>query len=314
MDRIDIVFELIDRKGRGLEIGPSYRPLAAKADGFNIATVDHADQQTLIAKYSAKSVPPERIAKIEEVDYVWSGEPLSELIDEKFDYILASHFIEHTVDLIEFLDDCEKLLVPGGTLSLIIPDKRFCFDAWRPLTTVGQVVDAHLRDGAFHSPGTVIDKHAYSVRRSGRGAWGIRNNTGPITLTQARLTDSMAIIEMAMSQEEYIDGHHWQFTPTSFSLILEDLRDLGYTKFIEASTHGTVGSEFYVSLQVGTVNPPRRDRTALLQQISDELSTEAAQLRKQLDAVYATPSWKVTKPLRGIKKLAKGKSKPKPKG
>ena len=73
----------IDRHALGLEIGPSHRPVAAKRDGFNVRILDHLDAPGLRAKYADHGVD---IAAIEEVDYVWRGETLEELVVYRQEY------------------------------------------------------------------------------------------------------------------------------------------------------------------------------------------------------------------------------------
>jgi hypothetical protein len=40
----------------GLEIGPSFRPIAPKKDGFNVKILDHATAEELAAKYKTHGV------------------------------------------------------------------------------------------------------------------------------------------------------------------------------------------------------------------------------------------------------------------
>ncbi len=117
---------LVDLDGRGLEIGPSYNPLVSKASGARVETVDHADRTTLVEKYRSWGLPEAKLAAIEDVDHIWSEGSLAEVVTERcaFDYIVASHVIEHTVDLIGFLQDCSSLLTMSGVLALVVPDKR----------------------------------------------------------------------------------------------------------------------------------------------------------------------------------------------
>ena len=144
MDRTTLLRSLINVGGKGLEIGPSYNPLVPKSEGFDVETVDYADAEALRVKYrDARSVD---ISVIEDVDYVIKGAGLSETIGTiaSYDYIVASHVIEHTPDLLGFLKDCESLLKPDGILLLAVPDKRYCFDVFQLLSSVGGVVQAHL--------------------------------------------------------------------------------------------------------------------------------------------------------------------------
>ena len=52
-------------------------------------------------------------------------------IDERFDLVLASHVLEHTTSLIDFLNECTPLLADNGVLALVVPDHRYCFDRFR---------------------------------------------------------------------------------------------------------------------------------------------------------------------------------------
>lgn len=56
-------------------------------------------------------------------------------------------------------------------LSLAVPDKRYCFDRFRPLTGLSQLVDAHLEPRAHHNPGGVADCFLNVVKLEGRIAW-----------------------------------------------------------------------------------------------------------------------------------------------
>ncbi|WP_204301631.1 hypothetical protein, partial [Stenotrophomonas maltophilia] len=47
---------------------------------------------------------------------------------------------------------------------------------------------------------------------------------------------------------DYVDCHAWVFTPSSFRLILSDLRALGLVTMGEAFFHGSIGCEFMVVL------------------------------------------------------------------
>jgi len=327
MDRKQKALAYVDLDGRGLEIGPSYDPLLPKSSGARVETVDHADAAELIEKYRGYGVPPDKIAAIENVDHIWVDGSLVDVVGERgaFDYILASHVIEHMVDLIGFLQDCEALLHEGGALSLVIPDKRFCFDYLQPLTTVGTAVDGHHAGARVHPPGTVIDHFLYGTQRGpGVIAWD-RATQAPMTLQCADLDSCREVLGRARRQEEYIDVHRWRFTPTSFRLLLHDLRELGYHELTEVGAFDTDGFEFFVTLARTEAAPPTDDRLTMLLRIQAELdsvvesSTQetdggmAAELdrlradlsacEQRLDVVLASRSWRVTRPLRALSRV-----------
>lgn len=103
--REDMVFKLLDKKGLGLEIGPSHNPIAPKKKGFNVHILDHATADQLRMKYKGHEIYGVKLENIEEVDFVWHGEPFQKLIGKTgcYDWIIASHVIEHIPDLISHL-------------------------------------------------------------------------------------------------------------------------------------------------------------------------------------------------------------------
>jgi len=58
---------------------------------------------------------------------------LSNLIKEKFDYIIAFDAIEHIPNMIDWLNDVHKILKDAGHIFLAIPGKRYTFDILRPI-------------------------------------------------------------------------------------------------------------------------------------------------------------------------------------
>lgn len=168
--RIGKVLYALNRSGQGLEIGPSHNPLTPKKHGYNVHILDHLSDEDLRKKYAGHGVSLENI---ETVDFVWSGEDLSELIENKscYDWIIASHVIEHVPDLISFLQQCAVLLKPEGKLSLVIPDKRYCFDYFNPVSSTGQLLDAYEQKRIRPSPGQIFDHLSNACSSNGKIAW-----------------------------------------------------------------------------------------------------------------------------------------------
>lgn len=236
------------KAGPGLEIGPSHSPLAPKAEDFHVEILDHATAQDLRTKYRNAGV---NIDHIEEVDFVWRGEPLPETVGRQscYDWIVASHVIEHTPDLVGFLADCQALLHETGRLILVIPDKRYCFDHFQNLTSTGDVLDAHQLGRTRPSPGRIFDHYANAVRkgRSGTLSWH-RHAPGALRLAHGT-EEARDAWRNAQTGDEYIDVHNWRFTPESFRFIIDDLRDLGLLEL--GITDGPTGAagEFCACLQ-----------------------------------------------------------------
>ena len=91
-DRVNFFRAMVDRTGRGLEIGPSHSPLFPKREGFNIETLDYADATTLRARYAGH---PVNLDAIEDVDHVSDGRSIVEVVGRRacYDYIVSSHAI-----------------------------------------------------------------------------------------------------------------------------------------------------------------------------------------------------------------------------
>jgi 2-polyprenyl-3-methyl-5-hydroxy-6-metoxy-1,4-benzoquinol methylase len=242
--RRDRILSGLNLAGAGLEIGGGYNPITCK-DEFRVDHLDHADRDTLIAKFASQGIDTSRI---QAVDYVWSGQTYAELVGEKrYDWIIASHVIEHVPNPIQFLNDCTEILSESGILSLVIPDKRFCFDYYRPPSGLARLIDAFVAGDTRTTAGSVVEHIMYAATVDGAITWDrTAEHSAPKflhTAEQARgLYDSIA------QDGAFHDVHAWAFTPASFRLVADDLNRLGLISLRECSWHDTEGYEFYVQL------------------------------------------------------------------
>jgi len=245
MNRKEKVLRHINQNGRGIEIGPSYNPIAPKKEGYQVHIIDHMSREELIAKYKDHHV---NLENIEEVDFVWRGESYSELTGKSkyYDWIIASHVIEHVPDLIGFLNDCDAILKDDGVISLVIPDKRYCFDHYRPITGISKIIDNHFQKNKTHTPGTVAEYFLNVVSKAGVIAWD-SSVTGEFNFVHS-LEDALKGMKTAINENAYIDVHAWCFVPHSFRLIIHDLFCLGLIPFQEVDFFPTEGCEFYITL------------------------------------------------------------------
>jgi hypothetical protein len=268
-DRKERVLATIDRSGAGVEIGPSHDPIAPKGEGFNVHVIDHASREELLEKYAGHVVD---LAKIEEVDFVWHGEPYPELTGRRdhYDWVIASHAIEHTPDLIGFLADCDAILNDRGVLSLVIPDKRYEFDRFRPVTSLASVIDAHLARRKAPSPGSVAEHHLYAVGKNHTIAW-YAGAPGSYNLIHPD-EDVRRRVQETLERTAWHDVHNWCFVPHAFRLLVEDLHALGYTRLREVAFHPTEGGEFYCTLGRKGAGPGI-DRMDLLKAVEAELAS-----------------------------------------
>src|SRR5262245_9645324 len=254
MERKQLLLSLINLAGVGLEIGPGFDPAVPKSSRRRIETVDHASAAELREKY--RNDAKVDLSRIEEVDYVSDGRPLGELIKKPahYDYIIASHVIEHMPDMLGFLKDCETLLKEDGVLVLAVPDKRRCFDVFQPLTSTGMVLQAHVERRTRATPGLMFDFIAYNGLRDGRIAWNFEDDQ-PLKFAHD-LDFARYGIDRALPTVAIFDADLWQLTQSSFRLVLNDLYESGHLRLREQFFSETDIFEFFISLsQHGAGSP-----------------------------------------------------------
>jgi SAM-dependent methyltransferase len=258
--RQELLLSQLNRAGLGLEIGPSYSPVVPKASGLAIETVDYLDADALREKY--RDGVGIDIGRIESVDHVLGARTIAEAIPHRhhYDYIIASHVIEHMPDLLGFLRDCQTLLKPDGVLALAVPDKRACFDFLLPISTTGQILQAHARGNCHPNAGAVFDHAAYRANLNGDIAWRL-GSSGILTMP-SDFQEAHELFNAVDRTAEHVDVHIWRFVPSSFRLIVGDLLALGLIRMREKAFLSTSNIEFYCFLSAAAPGG-RHDRKAL---------------------------------------------------
>lgn len=268
----------------GLEVGALVNPIVTPDMG-HVRYIDHATTDELKAKYA--NDPNVDVHKIVDVDYVWGKQGLPELVgqDAPFDYLVASHVVEHVPDFIGWLKEIHAVLKVGGTLSLVIPDKRCCFDYHRPLTQVAEVVEAFLHHFRKPSPRQVFDYISSAVKYNDSIAWDYNTVIEPQNFKPIHSElEAWRFAQQSLLEDQYVDAHCWVFTPQSFFDLLKSLIHLELFDFKVEKFYETTGCEFYVSLKaidVGAMNVG--DRQAL------QLTSLPLNLSDPTPAVFDAP-------------------------
>ena len=129
--------------GRGIEIGALHQPLPAPRS----ARVSYVDR--LPAEGLRREMPELEAHPIVRVDIVDDGERLASIADGTQDFVVANHFLEHCEDPIGAIVSMFRVLRPDGILYMAVPDKRYTFDADRPVTPLAHLLRDHREGPAW---------------------------------------------------------------------------------------------------------------------------------------------------------------------
>jgi SAM-dependent methyltransferase len=211
-------------RARGIEIGPLATPVVRKEEA-DVRYVDYADQADLQRRYAGD--PNVDVANILPVDAVWGERTLRECFADElyFDYVVASHVIEHVPDMIGWLEEIAEVLRPGGLLCLAIPDKRYTFDYLRQPTRLSELVDAWLRRNRRPMPAQLFDFNVNAVEVDLVAAW---DGTLKVDELKHYVNEQFALDRSVESVRDgkYVDAHCWVFTPSSLFDVLAGLARL----------------------------------------------------------------------------------------
>lgn len=208
MDRGRAVTSRIVRKnGHGLEVSPGARGLLPK-DVFDVVTCDKVDPEEYKRRYQEAQCPP--------IDRIIGDAPLDTVFgDERFDFIVSSHVIEHIPDFIGFFISAAKLLHPGGQIIKLVPDRRFTFDVLRRNSTIDDIERAHT--GRLTRPSLEMIEDFFRHVDQGVTApaiWSGQYKPSP-------MHDAATVAERLKAYTpKTADCHCFTFTPESFHTLI----------------------------------------------------------------------------------------------
>jgi predicted SAM-dependent methyltransferase len=282
----------------GIEIGALNKPIITRQMG-TIRYVDHATTEELRTKCAPWGTID--IATIVDVDYVWGDKSLAELTkaESPFDYVIASHVVEHVPDFIGWLKEIRNVLKTGGILSLAVPDKRFTYDYYRQLTKPADLIEAYLTHSKKPSPKQIFDYHAEFVRRKRDFAWRV-NGFEHELVHEHTLDKAWEVTRDAFVNNRYVDVHCWVFTDASFAELLRITALLDMLDFTIKQFFPRDGHEFFVSLEAIDQNLSERERHKVQ---LESIDTVIKKLKNPLQRpLFDLKTWKLVHILRLIKR------------
>lgn len=133
--------------GRGIELGALHAPTHGLPAESLVLYVDKESTKDLAARFASdENVAAESLVP---VDVVSDGGRLP-FGTGALDFLIANHVIEHLPNPLGALSEWYRCLKDGGRLYLSVPDKRFCFDVDRALTSWAHLLaDLQRNDDGF---------------------------------------------------------------------------------------------------------------------------------------------------------------------
>jgi hypothetical protein len=211
-----------------LEIGPYASPSFFKGR-HDVAYLDSATTEQIRA--AAPSMSWVNIERLPTIDYLWTGERYAELVDRRFDAAFSCHNIEHQPCLVKHLNDVASVLHPGGLFLLVIPDKRYCFDHFRKVSSIEDVLAAHIERRSRHTAENVMGHALLSTHNNSELHWagvhGLDKQREGLLMTPSSIREAVAQALIAAENPAYTDAHAWFFTPESFEYLVQSLAVAG---------------------------------------------------------------------------------------
>jgi SAM-dependent methyltransferase len=206
-------FKMIDEDSSILEVGKLCFPIFENSKNIDVFT-----QEKLIENYSHDvNVSKEKMCK---VDYLIKDNQW--IVDDKFDYVVSSHNIEHSPCLISFLNNIDKCLKNEGLIFLAIPDYRYCFDANKSVSNLIDILDAYYTKRIRPGFKSVLEHRLLSTHNNAFEHW---NSYEKKNINEYNLNSIRKIIQ-EVNFDTYNDTHCWMFTPESFEEIVNSLSEL----------------------------------------------------------------------------------------
>lgn len=103
---------------------------------------------------------------------ICEGSNISEITDESYDFILSSHNLEHFANPIKALKEWLRVLKTGGTILLVVPEKKYMFDRKRDFTSFEHLIDDfknEIDETDMTHLNEVLEKHDFNFDPDAKG-------------------------------------------------------------------------------------------------------------------------------------------------
>ena len=122
--------------GEGIEIGALDKPTKVP-EGTVVKYVDSKPPEKLEESYQTEM----HGHAITKVDIVADAQTLEGVESGSQDFVIANQVLEHLENTLLALENMLRVVKPGGVVFLSLPDKRYTFDAARPVTSFAHILE-----------------------------------------------------------------------------------------------------------------------------------------------------------------------------
>jgi len=129
--------------GSGIELGPGHVAFPTVVPGSTVRYLDAWDPDDNAERFPELRGQAEFVAPDVVCDFNADG--LGPVADASQDFVVASHVLEHLANPLRMLDEMHRVVRPGGTVLILLPDRHITFDKHRPPTPLGHLVDEYQR-------------------------------------------------------------------------------------------------------------------------------------------------------------------------
>lgn len=248
--------DTIKSDGLGLEIAPYFDPFLDK-EKFNVKYTDYISNEEIQAV--AGKNPGAINRAIPQIDFVWRpGTKLSDCHNsvEKFDYVVASHVMEHVPNPFGWLNELLSVTKMGGHVAVFLPSRIHTNDYFRNDTPFSQLFEWWMEQPATPTIAQVVDFMSESLEMADSPSEQVSRdehlkNMNVYLNKRIRYYTPEQVIETAThiyNHRSYLDIHCTVWTKESFLENIDNASNYGILAVETMATHDDDG-EFLAILK-----------------------------------------------------------------
>ncbi len=120
-------------KGYGIEIGAANCPYPFPSKKVDYADYFNQSRKSLLGKEGFFHLDPPKCF-------------LNSISDSKYDFLYASHVLEHSANPLRTLEDWLRVVKENGTIYIVVPNKRKTYDLKRETTPLSWFIHRYEND------------------------------------------------------------------------------------------------------------------------------------------------------------------------